>query len=127
MSGLSPETIARTLTSNALDNEAARLLDRAADVVERGWCRGANARTALDEPTTIESPAAAAWCAHGGLQRAGLSVGVLRQFADGLAYVGEQDRGCVLSAPLRVRHVDAANGDAALLHLHRTAMGWNRP
>lgn len=53
-------------------DETTTLLIRARALIERGWCRGANARDAKGSAIESQSKDATAWCAAGALFAAGL-------------------------------------------------------
>jgi len=56
-------------------DEATALLIRARGLLERGWCRGAQALDADGEPVWGDSDRAVVWCAYGALCAAGMPLG----------------------------------------------------
>lgn len=54
----------------------ADILERAAVVLHRGWCRGALARNARGKKVMPEAPEACAWCMAGAVFRARYELGV---------------------------------------------------
>lgn len=59
--------------------EAARLLETAAGLVDLGWTTNANARAADGTPVSAEAPYAACWCAQGALGAAQHLLGIHTQ------------------------------------------------
>lgn len=55
---------------------AADILERAAAMLRRGWCRGVLARDAHGEAVMPEAPEACAWCMAGAVFRARYELGV---------------------------------------------------
>lgn len=71
---LTPETIDGLRESVLMDTEAARLLERAASLVERGWTFGVEAE-GCGRALPPTHPDAARWCMRGAIVRAAQDLG----------------------------------------------------
>ena len=79
---LTPETIEGLRASNRKDIEAARLLDCAADYVERGWTQCCDAVDANGSGVPPFSKRAERWCALGAIRAGLVRIGLVTLYQD---------------------------------------------
>ncbi len=79
---LTPETIEGLRASNRKDIEAARLLDCAADYVERGWTQCCDAVDANGSGVPPFAKRAECWCALGAIRAGLVRIGLVTLYQD---------------------------------------------
>ena len=88
---LTPETIEGLRASNRKDVEAARLLDCAADYVERGWTQCCDAVDANGNGVPVWSKRAECWCALGAVRAANIRIGLVTLWQDALGNLHQRE------------------------------------
>ena len=74
--------MAETTESIRIDQEAARLLDRAADYVAQGWTQCCDAVDANGSGVPVWSKRAECWCALGAIRVANIRIGLVTLYSD---------------------------------------------
>ena len=88
---LTPETTEGLRASNRKDIEAARLLDCAADYVERGWTQCCDAVDANGSGVPVWSKRAECWCALGAIRAANIRIGLVTLWQDALGNLHQRE------------------------------------